>query len=140
MSNSLYNVDAYKTLFSLSCFNASKYLDKLTSSYDIKNFIKYAGWLRLGFDRDVSIYKELYSNTEIYNSLMLLKEEYSKGLLSFIKDNVIEDEYHYEAINILEKYDELCHKYNVNLFDILGVILNILLLLAILLAVRTLAN
>ncbi|MBE6141315.1 MAG: PD-(D/E)XK nuclease family protein [Erysipelotrichaceae bacterium] len=124
MSNSLYNVDAYKTLFSLSCFNTSKYLDKLTSSYDIKNFIKYAGWLRLGFDRDVSIYKELYSNTEIYNSLMLLKEEYSKGLLSFIKDNVIEDEYHYEAINILEKYDELCNKYNVNLFDILGVILN----------------
>ena len=55
---------------------------------------------------------------------MLLKEEYSKGLLSFIKDNVIEDEYHYEAINILEKYDELCHKYHVNLFDILGVILN----------------
>ena len=46
------------------------------------------------------------------------------SLFDFIRNNVVEDDYHFEALQLLEKYQSLCEQYGVHFEDVLDALLN----------------
>lgn len=129
MSASDFGVDSYKELFSASFFNKDNYIKETLNKEDTDNFIKYIGFLRQSFDSDVpvideSLYQDKRRDDErthnICDALRLITEDINKdkSISSFIKKNVIEDDYHFEALKLLEKYDNYINKYDIP-FDVI---------------------
>ena len=127
-----WGIDAYKALFSAPYFKKDQYTSLLSSQYDIDNFIKYLGWLRPSFDKDIievdeSLYQREFANYhEVCGSIQLMCNEINNNcsLFDFIRNNVVEDDYHFEALQLLEKYQSLCEQYGVHFEDVLDALLN----------------
>ena len=128
MKENDFGVDAYKDLFSSSFFNRGNYINETLNEYDTDSFIKYVGWLRQGFDSDVpNIDESLYQDDKrdeerthnICEALRNLSNDINKNtsIYPFIEKNVVEDDYTFESLKLLKKYDDYCKKYNVP-FDV----------------------
>lgn len=119
-----WGIDAYRALFNAPFFDKSKYTSSLVSDYDYKDFIKFTGWLRPSFDRDLcEVDESLYQNDclnykVVCQALQLLCNEINNktSVYEFVKNNVIDDGYNFEALKLLEKYDLYCKQYDVS-FD-----------------------
>ncbi len=90
-----YGVDGYKALFKSKVFKSSIFKelfmenDKL-NYYKYNDFIKYAGWLRIGFENIAKVNNSLYDE-KIANALNMLNEDMKKGILYFIDKYVKDD-------------------------------------------------
>ena len=119
-----WGIDAYRALFGAPYFDKSKYTASLVSKYDNRDFIKFTGWLRPSFDRDLivvdeSLYqKDCASAKAVCQSIQLLCDEINNqtSVYEFIKNNVVEDGNNFEALQHLEQFDLYCKQYGVS-FD-----------------------
>lgn len=139
LKNGYFGVDGYRKLFQSDSFDSTPFKEffmvddpynlgaKKLDERSYKDFIKYAGWLRLDFNGTNLVYKELYDDN-IGNALVFLDKELRKGMYSFIKNysksiNKIDK----QALKILEnlfmafdKYEVLDDRIYEVLSDILG--------------------
>ena len=126
-----YGVDGYKKLFNCQAFNKEGFLNIFKdekgniNNYKYNDFIKYAGWLRLRFDSDVSIKESLY-DSDVYTALELLKDSLKNGTLGFIKDFVIDSKNNKSVIRKMEEYIYAKRRHNVEIddFDLLSLLLD----------------
>ncbi|MBR6072414.1 MAG: PD-(D/E)XK nuclease family protein [Acholeplasmatales bacterium] len=95
LKNKNYGVDAYKALFNSPLFNSSLFKEffkkngKLNVS-KYNEFIKFAGWLRIGFDNIANINSSLYDiNTA--EALNILNDDMKLGIVPFVKKYVTDD-------------------------------------------------
>ena len=122
--------DTYKLLFNAPYFNKDKYIGNLIDIKDINKFIKYIGWLRPNFEEDkIDIDKTLYKGEhidEICNSMQLVCDNINNGvsIFDFIKDNIINPEDNFEALNKLNQCREYCQNYHVPFDDVVDNLLN----------------
>ncbi len=105
-----YGVDGYKALFKSNVFNSKIFKelfmeDGKLNLYKYNDFIKYAGWLRIGFDNIVNINNSLY-NENVSKALNILNEDMKKGILHFI-DKYVKDDVNNKASII--KMDSLIY-------------------------------
>ncbi len=122
MKKGNYGVDAYKLLFNLDVFNKEEYINIFTendklNNYKYNDFIKYAGWLRIGFENDTVINDSLYDK-KIAKALNMLYSDMKLGIVEFIKKYVIDDIYNQIAINKMEDLINYKKKYDIDIDDI----------------------
>ena len=106
-----YGVDGYRNLFECTAFNKQSFIDLIPPTVKktdrvFNDFIKYAGWLRLGFDKTQSVPTHLYKK-EIAEMLLKLQDSLSKGRAAFIKEYLVDitplDETVISSIETVEK-------------------------------------
>ena len=127
-----WGIDAYKALFDAPFFDGNKYTSSLLSIYDKRDFIKFTGWLRPSFDRDLitvdeSLYQEdCFNHKEVCQSIQLLCNEINnkKSVYEFVKNNVVTDEYNFEALQLLEQYDLYCKEYGISFDKVVDALLD----------------
>ena len=130
-----FGVDSYKELFASSFFNKSNYIPDTFNEYYLGDLLKYLGFLKQGFDSDEIIIDEsLYQSDRrspqtthgICEILQKIVNDINKNQLitSFIEKNVVVDEYHFEALELLKKYSEYCKKYDIPLDTIIDKLFN----------------
>ena len=127
-----WGIDAYKALFDAPFFNVDKYTSSLISKYDRRDFIKFTGWLRPSFDRDSFIVDETlyqedcFNSREVCQSVQLICNEINNktSIYEFVKNNVVDDDYSFEALQLLEQYDSYCEQYNVSFDKIIDILLD----------------
>lgn len=125
-----YGVDGYKALFNCDFFNTEplKSLipeDTKKPEKAFNEFIKYAGWLRLNFNSDVSnIHQDLYRQMH-YEMLLKLQESLSHGRAEFIKEYIVNptplDE---QVIEKIKKVEEDSKRFAFDINDVLFELLN----------------
>ena len=125
-----YAVDGYKSLFKCPYFNVDLFRAMIPDTAKhpdrkFNDFIKYAGWLRLGFDGKTNpIYQDLYEQYH-FEMLEKLQESLSKGRGGFIEDYLIdpskEDE---QVIEQIKRIEESAAKYQIEVKDVLADLLN----------------
>ena len=116
LENYHFGVDGYKHLFDCSVFNSEPFKQLFPENqrdYLFKDFIKFAGWLRLGFDSNPSLIHDDLYKPEISQALQALQSALHEGRASFIANYlkeitpidlaVIEDIKHAEEV--AEQYD-----------------------------------
>ena len=127
--------EAYKSLFNSPFFKGDNYINGLVNAYDIDSFIQYAGWLRQGFESDaVTIDETLYASDKrnsqrthnICEALTTLINDINKNqtIYSFVEKNVVDDDYTFEALQTLKKYNNYCDAYGVSFDSIVDNLLN----------------
>ena len=127
-----WGINAYQELFNAPYFNKDKYTGSLTSDYDYKDFIKYTGWLRPSFDRDLFTIDESLYQYDCFNYKVVCQAVQSlcneinnnTSVYEFVRNNVIDDGNTFEALQLLEKYDLYCREYNVAFDNVVDALLN----------------
>ena len=127
-----WGIDAYRALFEAPYFDKDKYTPPLVSKYDYRDFIKFTGWLRPSFDRDLfivdeSLYQKDCANYKVVcQSIQLLCNEINNqtSVYEFVKNNVVDDGNNFEALQQLEQYDLYCKQYGVSFDMIIDNLLN----------------
>lgn len=120
LDKNYYGVDGYRKLFNSLSFDTSIFKEffmvesngeRRLDERKYKEFIQYAGWLRLDFYGTNTLYKDLYE-TRVGNALEFLDKELKKGLYSFIKKFSINGGNSNDSLclatikNTLDKFDE----------------------------------
>ena len=125
LENGHFGVDGYKQLFNCSAFNTQPFKEVLVSDRSYRDFIKYAGWLRLSFDTDESIiHDELYTS-EIATALHMLQKALYAGRASFIDAFLFEKEPSDEVlISEIKKIEDIGKQYSIDIVDLLTELLN----------------
>ena len=120
MKNMAYGVDAYKGLFAAPYFKKDNYISLLGYANKEKDFIKAVGWLRPSFDdNEITVNQSLFG-VSIIKALSKICSDINNGkdkYFEFIKNNVADDKYNFEALQLLEKYLNICHEYQIP-FDV----------------------
>lgn len=123
-------VDGYKSLFKCPFFNSEIFRNMVPETVrhpdrKFNDFVKYAGWLRLNYNSQLSdIHQDLYEQYH-YEMLKKLQESLSKGRGGFIEDFIVnpsvEDQQVIEQIKRIELEASI---YQVDVKDILTELLN----------------
>lgn len=92
MRNNLYDKNSFKELFNNKAFDSSFYENHFNNKRQYNDFITYAGWLRLSFEKTNIIPKDIYDN-KTYVALNILAEDMNKGIPEFIKKYTKNDQY-----------------------------------------------
>ncbi len=116
-----YGVDGYKALFKSSAFNTYAFEQLFTSNDKLdvskyNEFIKYAGWLRIGFDSKVNINSSLY-DTDIAEALNILNDDMQLGIISFIEKYVVNNTNNNPIIHSMEELIKAKNIYKLNIND-----------------------
>ena len=127
-----WGIDAYKVLFDAPYFSKDKYTSALSNQYDYDNFLKYTGWLRPSFDKslinvDESLYQREFANYQaVCEAIQLVCNGINNGstFFDFVKNNVVEDDHNFEALQLLKQYQTLCAEYGVGFKDIADALLS----------------
>lgn len=114
LKNRNYGVDGYKDLFNSSVFNTKTFTKIFTVGNKLdfikyNDFIKYAGWLRIGYDNKPTINNKLY-DADIAKALNTLNNDMQKGILPFIIKYVRNDK---SNPAIISKMEELINAKNI---------------------------
>lgn len=120
MKNMAFGVDAYRGLFAAPYFKKDNYISLLASPNKEKDFVKAVGWLRPNFSDDEIIINQSLFDADIVNAVQKICLDINNGngkYLEFIKNNVADDNYNFEALQLLEKYLNICSDYNIP-FDV----------------------
>ena len=120
MKNMAYGVDAYRGLFNAPYFKKENYTSLLGYLYKESDFVKAIGWLRPNFEDDEVIVDESLFDVTIVKALIKVCSDINNGkdkYYEFIKNNVTDDKYNFEALQLLEKYLNICHNYQIP-FDV----------------------
>ena len=120
MKNMAYGVDAYRGLFAAPYFKKDNYISLLGYANKEKEFIKAIGWLRPNFDDDEVTVNQSLFGVSIVKALQKVCSDINNGknkYFEFIKNNVADDKYNFEALQLLEKYLNICHQYQIP-FDV----------------------
>lgn len=121
LENLHFGVDGYKQLFNCSVFKDDEFKNLfIDKEYLYRDFKKYAGWLRLGFDSEESlIYDDLYPS-EISQALHILQEALHEGRASFIARFLHPIEpIDLAIIEDIKKIESTSTKYGVDISDLL---------------------
>lgn len=92
MKKNLYDKNSFVELFNNKAFDASFFKNHFNKERQYNEFIKYAGWLRLSFEKNNIIPKDIYDN-KTYIALNILAEDMNKGISEFIKKYSKPDQY-----------------------------------------------
>ena len=114
MKNMAYGVDAYRGLFAAPYFKKDNYTSLLGYANKEKDFIKAIGWLRPNFEDNEVIVNQSLFGVSIIKALQKVCSDINNGpnkYFEFIKNNVVDDKYNFEALQMFEKYLNICHNY-----------------------------
>lgn len=120
MKNMAYGVDAYRGLFAAPYFNKDNYVSLLGPTSKEKDYVKAIGWLRPNFEEDQRAINPTLFGKDMAKALQKICVDINNSkdaYYQFIKNNVTDDEYNFEALTLLEKYLKICDSYNVP-FDV----------------------
>ena len=120
MKNMAYGVDAYRGLFAAPYFKKENYTSLLGYANKESDFIKAVGWLRPNFDDDEVFVNQSLFGVTIIKALQKVCTDINNGedkYYEFIKNNVADDKYNFEALQLLERYLNICHEYQIP-FDV----------------------
>lgn len=115
-----FGVDAYKGLFEAPYFNKDNYLSSFTDKKAKNNLIKYVGWLKPSFEKELIVVDASLYNPDMYKALQNICQDINNAkdkYYEFIEKNVVVDEYNFEALTLLKNCLDKCEQYNVS-FDV----------------------
>ena len=128
LEDALYGVDGYRELFNCYAFNAEHFKALIPSDYFdpdryFNEFIKNAGWLRLGFDGQGGTIEKCLYEPEMCEMLTLLESSLAEGRSSFIRKFIkntdslepIEE----SVINQIEQIEKASKKYDIDTNEML---------------------
>ena len=129
MKNKEWGIEAYKQLFTSSFFDSNRYISSLTTDKEKNDFIKYLGWLRPSFDKDpIIVNPSLYPSKKrlVVQAVQMVCDQINNQhrMFDFIKDNLVNAADSFEAIKVLDKYQDYMDTYNVAFDDIVDNLLS----------------
>ena len=117
MKENHYDKNSYLELFNNDSFDNSFYKNYFNYKKDYNQFIQAAGWLKLSFNKENVIPKDIYDE-KIYIALDMLAKDINAGIPEFIKKYAKNDQYS-DAI-----YDKLLKIKKTGLDELYQVFLN----------------